>query len=151
MDLIEEVLFSTSPRKRRATRPARIERLSTEFDRRDGSRVQSIGNAWSRLPYGGEFGLMRPGRTQIMASLVFVQTRDGNTGGPNPGAFGGRATDQHLIYEGPSRVAADAVLAGAGSVHRDALFSVWHPDLGPSLSTLVPTPMCADQAHIVIP
>ena len=27
------------------------------------------------------------------------------------------------------RVAADAVLAGAGSVHRDAFFSVWHPEL----------------------
>ena len=36
---------------------------------------------------------------------------------------------QHLIYEGLSRVAADAVLAGAGSVHRDAFFSVWHPEL----------------------
>lgn len=58
-----------------------------------------------------------------------VQTKDGNTGGPNPSAFGGGATDQHLIYEGLSRVAADAVLAGAGSVHRKAFFSVWHPEL----------------------
>jgi riboflavin biosynthesis pyrimidine reductase len=62
-------------------------------------------------------------------SLVFIQTKDGNTGGPNPGAFGGGATDHHLLYEGLSRVAADAVLAGAGSVHRDAFFSVWHPEL----------------------
>jgi riboflavin biosynthesis pyrimidine reductase len=62
-------------------------------------------------------------------SLVFIQTKDGNTGGSNPGSFGGGATDQHLIYEGLSRVAADAVLAGAGSVHADALFSVWRPEL----------------------
>ena len=68
-------------------------------------------------------------RMQTAVSLVFIQTKDGNTGGPNPGAFGGGATDRHLIYEGLSRVAADAVLAGAGSVHRDAFFSVWHPDL----------------------
>jgi riboflavin biosynthesis pyrimidine reductase len=61
--------------------------------------------------------------------LVFIQTKNGNTGGPNPCAFGGGATDQHLIYEGLSRVAADAVLAGAGSVHRTAFFSVWHPEL----------------------
>ena len=38
-------------------------------------------------------------------------------------------TDKHLIYEGLSRVSADAVLAGAGSVHRGAFFSVWHPEL----------------------
>jgi riboflavin biosynthesis pyrimidine reductase len=62
-------------------------------------------------------------------SLVFIQTKDGNTGGPNPSEFGGGATDQYLIYEGLSRVAADAVLAGAGSVHRNAFFSVWHPEL----------------------
>jgi riboflavin biosynthesis pyrimidine reductase len=115
--------------KTRDAAAARIEQLSTVFDRRGGSRVQGIGNEWSRLHYGGEFGLVPPTRTTTAVSLVFVQTKNGNTGGPNPGAFGGGATDQHLIYEGLSRVAADAVLAGAGSVHRDAFFSVWHPEL----------------------
>jgi riboflavin biosynthesis pyrimidine reductase len=128
--VIDEGAFQHfAAQKTRDAATARIERLSTAFDRRDGSRVQGIGNEWSRLHYGGEFGLMRPSGTQTMASLVFIQTKDGNTGGPDPSAFGGGATDQHLIYEGLSRVAADAVLAGAGSVHRDALFSVWHPDL----------------------
>jgi riboflavin biosynthesis pyrimidine reductase len=108
---------------------ANIGRLSTVFDRRDGSRVQGIGNAWSRLHYGGDFGLVCPSQLQTAASLVFIQTKDGNTGGPDPSSFGGGATDTHLIYEGLSRVAADAVLAGAGSVHRDAFFSVWHPEL----------------------
>ena len=115
--------------KTRDAATASIDRLSTVFDRRDGSRVQGVGNAWSRLHYGGDFGLVRPSRLQTAASLVFIQTKDGNTGGPDPSAFGGGATDKHLIYEGLSRVAADAVLAGAGSVHRDAFFSVWHPDL----------------------
>lgn len=128
--MIEEEAFQRfAARKTRLAATARIERLSTAFDERDGARVQSIGNAWSRLHYGGEFGLMRPRGTQTMASLVFIQTKNGNTGGPDPSAFGGGATDQHLIYEGLSRVAADAVLAGAGSVHRNALFSVWHPEL----------------------
>jgi riboflavin biosynthesis pyrimidine reductase len=102
--------------------------LSTVFDWRESAGVQAIGNAWSRLHYGGEFGLVRPRQNQTAVSLVFIQTRDGNTGG-NPGAFGGGATDRHLIYEGLSRVAADAVLAGASSVHRKAFFSVWHPEL----------------------
>ena len=97
--------------------------------RRDDSGLQGIGNAWSRLHYGSEFGLVRPSRSQTAVSLVFIQTKDGNTGGPNPSAFGGGATDTHLIYEGLARVAADAVLAGAGSVHRGAFFSVWHPEL----------------------
>jgi riboflavin biosynthesis pyrimidine reductase len=116
-------------RKTREAATASIEQLSTAFDWRDRSRLQGIGNEWSRLHYGGDFGLVRPSRTQTAASLVFIQTKDGNTGGPNPGAFGGGATDKHLIYEGLSRVAADAILAGAGSVGRDAFFSVWHPDL----------------------
>ena len=117
-------------RKTREAATADIKRLSTVFDRRDGSRVQGLGNAWSRLHYGGEFGLVSSNQGQTAMSLVFVQTKDGNTGGPDPAAFGGGATDTHLIYEGLSRVAADAVLAGAGSVRRrDAFFSVWHPEL----------------------
>ena len=106
-----------------------IERLSTTFDGREDAGLQGIGNAWTRFHYGSEFGLVRANRRRTAVSLVFVQTKDGNTGGPNPSAFGGGATDQHLIYEGLSRVAADAVLAGAGSVHRNAFFSVWHPEL----------------------
>ena len=79
--------------KTRDAATASIERLSTVFDWRDGSGLQGIGNAWSRLHYGGDFGLMRPRRLQTAVSLVFIQTKDGNTGGPNPSAFGGGATD----------------------------------------------------------
>ena len=130
MNVIDTVAFQRFvARKTVEATTARVERLSTAFDWREKSPVQRIGNAWSRGHYGGEFGLMRPSRSQPAVSLVFVQTKDGNTGGPNPSAFGGGATDTHLIYEGLSRVAADAVLAGAGSVHRHAFFSVWHPEL----------------------
>lgn len=65
-----------------------------------------------------------------LTSLVFVESRDGNTGAANPGTLGGGETDKHLIYEGLSRVDADAVLAGAGTARGDELvFSVWHPEL----------------------
>ena len=130
MGVIEAAAFQRfSAYKTREATIARIERLSTAFDRSDDSGLLGIGNAWSRLHYGGEFRLVRSSRSQTAVSLIFIQTKDGNTGGPNPGALGGGATDQHLIYEGLSRVAADAVLSGAGSVHRHAFFSVWHPEL----------------------
>ena len=130
MDVIETAAFHRySAYKSREATTANIERLSTAFDRRDDLGLLGIGNAWSRLHYGSDFGLVYPSRSEMAVSLVFVQTKDGNTGGPNPSAFGGGATDTHLIYEGLSRVAADAVLAGAGTVHRAAFFSVWHPQL----------------------
>lgn len=115
--------------KARDAAGAHVERLSTVFDWRDDQRLQGIGNAWTRRHYGGEFGLVSPDHLRTAVSLVFIQTKDGNTGGANPSAFGGGATDRHLIYEGLSRVAADAVLAGTGSVHRAAFFSVWRPEL----------------------
>ena len=69
-----------------------------------------------------------PPQDETALSLVFVQSNDGNTErrirNPSEGP-----TDKHLIYEGLSRVAADAVLAGARTVHAGAFFSVWHPEL----------------------
>jgi riboflavin biosynthesis pyrimidine reductase len=99
------------------------------MNRSEKSRVQSIGNAWTRAHYGGDFDLVVPGDGATALSLVFVQSRDRNTGGAEPAALGGGATDQHLIYEGLTRVAADAVLAGAATVHAEAFFTVWHPEL----------------------
>jgi riboflavin biosynthesis pyrimidine reductase len=116
-------------RKTREAAAARIETLSTIFDRSDTEPVRRIANDWSRAHYGGDFCLFQePSGAATALSLVFVQSKDGNTGG-DPGALGGGATDTHLIYEGLSRVAADAVLAGGRSVGRETLFSVWHPEL----------------------
>lgn len=65
-----------------------------------------------------------------VTSLVFVQSRDGNTGAADPSTLGGGTTDLHLIYEGLSRVDADAVMAGAATARgKDTVFSVWHPEL----------------------
>ena len=115
-------------RKTHEATGASIENLSTLFDESDNAHVWGVGNAWSRMHYDGDFGLFKPGSKSTALSLVFVQSKNRNTGG-DPGALGGGATDKHLIYEGLSRVAADAVLAGARSVGAEVLFSVWHPEL----------------------
>ena len=91
----------------------------------------AIGNEWSRALFDGDFYLSPPADTARPAcSLVFVQSSDGNTVARNPSLLGGGETDKHLIYEGLSRVAADAVMAGATSVAGGRIvFSVWHPEL----------------------
>jgi riboflavin biosynthesis pyrimidine reductase len=108
---------------------ARIESLSNVCARDSTDDVSGIGNAWTRDHYGGDFEITMPPEGDTAVSLVFVQSRDGNTVAADPASLGGGATDKHLIYEGLSRVAADAVLAGAGSVYPSAFFSVWHPEL----------------------
>ena len=61
---------------------------------------------------------------------MFVQSRDGNTGSDDPSELGGGPVDRHLIYEGLSRVAADAVMAGGKTAQgEEVFFSVWHPQL----------------------
>jgi riboflavin biosynthesis pyrimidine reductase len=90
----------------------------------------AVGNAWSTRLFDGPFYMspVPPGRPAC--SLVFVQSSDGNTVARDPGSLGGGDTDKHLVYEGLSRVAADAVLAGADTVRGgNVIFSVWHPEL----------------------
>lgn len=91
----------------------------------------AVGNSWSKRLFDGPFYLSPAANPRRPAcSLVFVQSSDGNTRTPDPGLLGGGNTDTHLIYEGLSRVAADAVLAGAETVRgSDVVFSVWHPQL----------------------
>lgn len=108
---------------------AGIQTLTTAFDRVEKAVALRIGSAWTRRHYDGDFGLVVAPPNQTSVSLVFVQSREGNTAAPDPRVFGGGPTDKHLIYEGLSRVAADAVLAGARTIHAAAFFSVWHPEL----------------------
>lgn len=89
-----------------------------------------IENAWTRRLFDGTFYRSRPERELPAVSLVFVQSRGGNTVADNPQTLGGGETDKHLIYEGLSRLDADAVLAGATTARSERLiFSVWHPEL----------------------
>ena len=103
----------------------------TELDDPEANAF-AIGNAWTNRLFDGPFYLSPAANPSRPAcSLVFVQSSDGNTRTPDPGVLGGGNTDKHLIYEGLSRVAADAVLAGAETVRgSEVMFSVWHPRTG---------------------
>ena len=107
----------------------RLQRLITREDRSDEFPLIAIGNAWSREYYDGPFHLVPLPETQPAISLVFVQSRDGNTGADNPADLGGGATDKYLIYEGLSRVAADGVMAGASTIGKSVFFTITHPEL----------------------
>ena len=118
-------------RKEAAARAALIPGYVTrESPARPG--LVGLGTAWSRELFDGEFyRSAAPARDSLpITSLVFVQSRNGNTIAPLPSMLGGGETDLHLVYEGLSRVDADAVLSGSTSARgRDLVFSVWHPDL----------------------
>src|ERR1700704_907653 len=78
--------------------------------------LDAVGNRWTRQLFDGDFYLSKVTSDIPATGLVFVQSRDGNTGARNPSSLGGGETDKHLIYEGLSRVAADGVLAGAETI-----------------------------------
>jgi len=108
---------------------AAIERFKTVIDR--GERLLPVGNDWSRRMFDGPFYMsVAPDAALPATNLVFVQSREGNTAANDPALLGGGEADKHLIYEGLSRVAADAVLAGAGTVRSgDIVLSVWKREL----------------------
>jgi riboflavin biosynthesis pyrimidine reductase len=93
--------------------------------------MRAVGNAWSFARFDGSFDISTATESDApVCSLVFVQSADGNTVASDPASLGGGQTDKHIVYEGLSRVAADAVLAGAGTVRGgQTIFSVWHPEL----------------------
>ena len=106
-----------------------IRRLITIADRSAGFPVIAIGNDWSREYYDGPFYLFKLPEHLPAVSLVFVQSRDGNTAADNPSELGGGPTDKYLIYEGLSRVAADGVMAGASTIGRSVFFTITLPEL----------------------
>lgn len=124
-------LAEFTARKTRAAEAARLFPLRTIIDSSFLHPTVQAGNAWTKRLFDGPFHLWRvPSGSLPAVSLVFIQSRDGNTGASEPGELGGGDTDRHLIYEGLSRVAADAVLAGTKTVSgEDVFFSVWHPEL----------------------
>ena len=105
--------------------PYRTEAVSSNL-----GHFHAIGNDWSRTLFDGDFYRTSRKDDIPVTNLVFVESRDGNTGADDPSTLGAGATDKHLIYEGLSRVDADAVLAGATTAASDDLvFSVWHPQM----------------------
>lgn len=116
-------------RKTHAAVNARICPFVTTEDASASRAMAEIGNGWTRRQYDGAFHLFEPPDALPAVSLVFVQSREGNTGADNPDDLGGGPADKHVIYEGLSRVAADAVLAGAKTAEGETFFSVWHPEV----------------------
>jgi riboflavin biosynthesis pyrimidine reductase len=114
--------------KGRAAVESPVGHLVTEEHWTDEGLID-IGNAWTRDHFDDGFWISPVPRDLPAVSLVFVQSRDGNTAAENPADLGGGDTDLHLIYEGLSRVAADAVLAGATTASGRVFFSVWRPEI----------------------
>jgi riboflavin biosynthesis pyrimidine reductase len=106
-----------------------INRLVTIEDRSGAWPLIPVGNDWSRKYYDGPFHVFAAPKDLPAVSLVFVQSRNGNTGADNPAHLGGGDTDKCLLYEGLSRVAADAVIGGASSIGRNAFFTIDQPEL----------------------
>lgn len=117
-------------RKTTAAAAATLPPLVTALDDTTDALL-AVGNDWTRQQFGGAFYLSSGAdETRPACSLVFVESLDGNTGADDPGTLGGGAADKHLIYEGLSQVAADAVLVGSGTIRgEDIVFGVWHPEL----------------------
>jgi len=124
----EQRLRTFAARKEEDARGATLYPLVTDVDR-DGRDLVWIGDSWTTELFHGPFYVSQAADDFPTISLVFVQSRDGNTGAADPSALGAGDTDKHLIYEGLSRVAVDAVLAGAETIRGgDVLFSVWRDE-----------------------
>jgi hypothetical protein len=118
-------------RREQAALTAVIPGYRTRDDLRP-SDVVRIESEWSCALFDGPFyRTVTPAAGPLpLTSLVFVQSRDGNTGAADPSTLGGGDTDLHLIYEGLSRVDADAVMAGAATARaKDIVFLGVHPEL----------------------
>jgi riboflavin biosynthesis pyrimidine reductase len=116
-------------RKSRAAAAAELPSYTTELEQPlDG--MLAIGSAWTTRLFDGPFYLSPLPERLPACHLVFVQSLDGNTCARDPQTLGGGETDKHLIYEGLTRVSADAVLAGSATVRGGrVIFSVWHSEL----------------------
>ena len=116
--------------RERAATTAVLYPYRTVAEHLNDGHFRAIGNAWTRALFGGDFYRSASSGDIPVTNLVFVESREGNTGADDPSTLGGGETDKHLVYEGLSRVDADAVLAGATTARSDELvFSVWHPEL----------------------
>jgi riboflavin biosynthesis pyrimidine reductase len=118
-------------RKEAAAVSARLPGYLTVGSAGDTSGLERVTSEWSASLFDGPF-FESPPPDPLMPAIntVFVQSADGNTGARNPADLGGGATDTHLVYEGLSRVRADAVMTGASTIRgSQMILGVWHPEL----------------------
>jgi riboflavin biosynthesis pyrimidine reductase len=117
-------------RKEAAAVAARLPGYLTVESRGSALGLEPLGNEWTSRLFNGPFFESPAPAGRPAVNLVFVQSADGNTGARNPADLGGGATDTHLIYEGLSRVRADAVMTGATTIRgSQMILGVWHPEL----------------------
>jgi 5-amino-6-(5-phosphoribosylamino)uracil reductase len=118
-------------RKEAAAVAARLPGYLTVSSAGNTSGLETVGSEWTfRLFDGPFFESPLPDSGLPAINTVFVQSADRNTGARNPADLGGGATDTHLIYEGLSRVRADAVMTGASTIRgSQMILAVWHPEL----------------------
>src|SRR5688572_20645673 len=115
-------------RKEQAAAAARLETFTTITDDSARFPLDSIGTPFTGALLDGRFFLSPETSDLPSINLVFVQSREGNTFADDPSALGGGETDKHVIYEGLSRVSADAVLTGAKTIGKgNMILSIWHP------------------------
>lgn len=115
-------------RKTAAADAATLPQLRTVINRPTHFGLTPIGDAWCHERFDGPFWMSAPADRPAV-SIVFVQSRDGNTVTDDPSSLGAGETDTHLIYEGLSRIAVDGVAVGARTLHPESFFSVWRREL----------------------
>jgi riboflavin biosynthesis pyrimidine reductase len=118
--------FDAVQARRRAAANAPLTDVRTLVDCGAEHALRPIANDWSRAAFDGAF---YESAADLSIGVVFVQSGARNTGTRNPASLGGGAVDEHLIYEGLTRVAANGVVVGAGTLHPDSFFSVWRDEL----------------------
>lgn len=114
--------------RREAAANQPLPRVRTVLDRARARRLEPIGSDASVACFDSPF-YQSPPHAGISMGVVFVRSRDGNTGTKDPSSLGGGPIDEHLVYEGLTRAAVHAVVAGAGTLHESSFFSVWRADL----------------------
>lgn len=102
--------------------------VRTTVDRGAALGLDALDDEWTRSSFDGPF-YQSPVEDGLSGGVVFVRSRVGNTGAKNPAALGGGPIDEHLIYEGLTRVTADAIAVGAGTLFRDSFFTLWRAEL----------------------
>jgi riboflavin biosynthesis pyrimidine reductase len=116
-------------RKSREADAAALTPVTTLEDHPSELSLEAIDDPWVTRAFDGPFRYSPPPAGRPAVHVVFVESRDGNTVTDDPDSLGGGADDHHLIYEGLSRVVADAVLAGSHTVCEETFFSVWRHEV----------------------
>lgn len=92
-----ESFHAFSEQKTHETFAAQLLPLKTIEDHSANFATDQIGNTWTREYYDGPFHLVSAGTLLPSVSLVFVQSKEGNTAADNPEELGGGPVDKHLI------------------------------------------------------